>query len=54
MLLQADKKNTETLIQKVVSEKRTKKSQVCTEHKFMQDSKDNNNTIPECLKIFMV
>lgn len=31
-----------------------KKPQVCRENEYMQDSKDNNNTIPECLKIFMV
>lgn len=46
--------NPKILIQKVFSKKRIKIPQVHRENECMQDSEDNNNTIPECLKIFMV
>lgn len=46
--------NPKILIQKVFSKKWTKPPQVHRENECMQDSEDNSNTIPECLKIFMV
>lgn len=52
--LTGEGKHTETLIQKVLYEERIKKPQVCTEHEYMQDGKDNNSTIPACLRIVVV
>lgn len=52
--LTGEGKHTETLIQKVLYEERIKKPQVCTEHEYMQDGKDNNSTIPACLRIVEV
>lgn len=53
-ILTSRRENPKRLIQKVFSKKRTKTPQVHRENECMQDSEDNNNTIPECLKIFMV
>lgn len=47
-------KHTKILIQEVSHEKRIRKPQVCTEREYMQDGKDNNNTIPECLRTVVV
>lgn len=52
--LASRRENPKILIQKVFSKKRTKPPQVRRENECMQDCEDNNNTIPECLKIFMV